>query len=209
MTDVAAPRRRGRPPASDSADTRRTILDNARRLFAERGYLAVTNREVADASGITTAALYHYFASKLDLYVAVHHDIQRRYNRRFVAAVEASETFMGKLEGVLEAAHSMTVEDHTLALFIGSLRRDMRRLPELAGRLGEVVAARDAFFIGIVDVGVATGELRAADRDRMVEFFRVVLIGMTEGLSETPARHRDAIDAVSALLRGELIRPPR
>jgi AcrR family transcriptional regulator len=62
-------RRRGRPPATDSADTKRAILDAARRLFAERGYGAVTNKDVATAAGITTGALYHYVESKLDLYL--------------------------------------------------------------------------------------------------------------------------------------------
>jgi len=210
MLDVApdGTRRRGRPPAADSADTRRTIIDNARRLFAERGYGGVTNRELADASGITTGALYHYVESKLDLYVAVHRDMQRRVYGRFVEAVEASDTFLGQFEGMLEAAHEMNVEDHTLALFVGTVRHDMRRFTEIADRLAHAESARDEFFVGVVDVGVATGEVRPADRERMVEFIRVMLIGLTEGASETSTQHRRAIDAIRALLRGELLLPP-
>ncbi len=209
MGDVVAsgPRRRGRPPATDSADTRRAILDNARRLFAERGYGAVTNRDVADASGITAGALYHYIESKLELYVAVHSDMQQQVYGRFVEAVESSPTFLGQLEGVLEAAHEMNVEDRTLALFVGTVRTDMRRFPEIAERLSRSVDARDEFFVRIVDSGVETGEIDPAERDRMVEFIRIILIGLTEGASETPAQHRCAIDAIRALLHGELVRP--
>lgn len=201
-------RRRGRPPATDSADTWRTILDNARRLFAAGGYGGVTNKELAAASGITTAALYHYVESKLDLYVAVHHDMQRRVYGRFVEAVAASDTFLGQFEGLLEAAHRMNVEDHTLALFVGAVRSDMLRFPEIAERLARADAARDEFFVGIVDTGVATGEVRAEDRERMAEFIRIMLIGLTEGASQNAAQHRCAIDAIRALLRGELLRPP-
>lgn len=201
-------RRRGRPPAADSADTRRTIVDNARRLFAERGYGGVTNRELAEAAGITTGALYHYVESKLDLYVEVHRDMQRRVYGRFVQAVESSESFLGQFEGMLEAAHEMNVEDHTLALFVGTVRNDMRRFPEIAERLASAEAARDEFFVGVVDTGVATGEVRLDDRDRMVEFIRIMLIGLTEGASDTAAQHRCAIDAIRALLRGELLAPP-
>jgi AcrR family transcriptional regulator len=210
MVDVTAAgtRRRGRPPASDSADTRRAIIDNARRLFAERGYGAVTNKALAEASGITTGALYHYVESKLDLYVAVHHDMQRRVYGRFIEAVEASDTFLGKFEGLLEAAHRMNVEDRTLALFVGTVRNDMRRFPEISGRLARADSARDDFFVAVVDAGVATGEVRPEDRERMVEFIRIMLIGLTEGASETSAQHRCAIDAIRALLRGELIGPP-
>ena len=208
MVETAGTRRRGRPPASDSADTRRALVDNARRLFAERGYGGVTNKELAAASGITTGALYHYVESKLDLYVAVHRDMQHRVYGRFVEAVDASDTFLGQFEGILEAAHAMNVEDPSLALFVGTVRNDMRRYPEIADRLARADAARDDFFVSIVDTGVATGEVRQADRERMVEFIRIMLIGLTEGTSQGTAQHRCAIDAIRSLLRGDLLRPP-
>ncbi len=198
-------RRRGRPPATDSADTRQNIFDCARRLFAERGYGAVTNKDVAEAAGITTGALYHYVDSKLDLYVEVHRDMQRRVYGRFIDASASSDTFIGKLDGVLEAAHQLNLEDPTLALFIGTVRTDMRRFPEVAERLERSVAGRDDFFASIVDAGVASGEVRPVDRELVVEFVRILLIGLTEGGSETPERHRRAIDSIRALLRNELI----
>ena len=99
---VAKPR--GRPPATDSAETWLTILACGRQLFAERGYSVVTNKEIAAAAGITTGALYHYVESKLDLYVAVHRDVQGLMYHRFEAAVaQASKTFIGTFEAILEA----------------------------------------------------------------------------------------------------------
>jgi len=154
-TEAVTTKRRGRPPASDSAETRRAIFDSARRLFAERGYGEVTNKEVASTAGITTGALYHYVESKLDLYVEVHTDLQDRVYGRFNEAVSASDTFLGKLEGILEAANAMNEEDYTLALFVGTVRTDMRRFPEIRSRLARSVRRRDRFFVDIVDVGVA------------------------------------------------------
>ena len=57
---------RGRPPGRTAAfdETRGRILDAATRLFAQRGYDATGLRLVADEVGLTSAALYHYFASK-------------------------------------------------------------------------------------------------------------------------------------------------
>ncbi len=204
-TSTTGSRRRGRPPDTDSADTRRAIVDSARRLFAERGYGAVTNREVAAAAGITTGALYHYVESKLDLYVEVHRELQRHVYGSFVEAVRSSDTFLGQLEQVLEAAHRLNEEDPTLALFVGTVRTDMRRFPEVADRLERSVVERDAFFTRIVDAGIASGEVRPRDRQMVAEFIRVMLIGLTEGVSESPEQHRLAIDAIRALLRGELI----
>ena len=61
--DATPPKRRGRPPASRSEDTLEAILDGARRLFSERGYAAVTNKDLAAAAGVTTGALYHFVES--------------------------------------------------------------------------------------------------------------------------------------------------
>ncbi|MGB0111608.1 MAG: TetR/AcrR family transcriptional regulator [Ilumatobacteraceae bacterium] len=198
-------KRRGRPTDRDSTETRRAIIDNARRLFAERGYSAVTNKELAEAAGITTGALYHYVESKLDLYVLVHRDMQRQIYGRFQEAIAQSDTFIGKLEGVLEAAADLDERDPTLTLFIGTVRTDMRRFTEIEERLAMTVSQRDDFFVSIVDVGVATGEICHANRDLVVEFLRVVLVGLTEGVSSTPGQHRVAIDSIRAAVRGELV----
>ncbi len=200
-------RRRGRPPATDSADTRRAILNAARALFAERGYGAVTNKDVASAVGITTGALYHYVESKLDLYAEVDRDMQRTIYERFQDAVSSSDTFLGKLTAVLEASHRMGVEDPTLAAFVGAVRTDTRRHPDIDDRLSRYAEAREQFFVDIVDVGVATGEIDVNDKPVMVEFIRTVLVGLTETVGMSPAQHRRAIDAVTGLLRGTIFHP--
>ena len=122
--------------------------------------------------------------------------MQRRVYGRFVEAVEASATFLGQLDAMLEAAHELNVEDPSLALFVGTVRIDMRRFPEIADRLARSVAERDEFFVSMVDPGVASGEIRPVDRALAVEFLRIVLIGLTEGGSESPERHRLAIDSI-------------
>lgn len=207
--DVAvSARRRGRPPATDSAETRQTIYDVARRLFAERGYGAVTNKDVASAAGITSGALYHYVESKLDLYVQVDVDMQRTIYRRFQDAVDSSDTFIGKFIALLEAAYCLREDDPAVASFVGAVRTDMRRHAEVAERLARYSLARDQFFIDIVDVGVATGEIAPADKPLVVAFVRTVLIGLTETISETSQQHRHAIDGVVKLLRGTLLSAP-
>ncbi len=71
--DVARTKR-AHPPAEDGGETRRTILREAHRLFMELGYRAVSTRQIADACGLTQPALYHHFADKQDLYVAMLRD---------------------------------------------------------------------------------------------------------------------------------------
>lgn len=207
MVATEEPRRRGRPPASDSADTRRTILDCARQLFAARGYGAVTNKDVARAAGITTGALYHYVESKLDLYVAVDLDIQDKIYDRFRAAEASSATFAGKLEAVLDAAHDMAAVDDTMVSFIGAVRTDMRRHTDVAERMSGMVREREQFFLQLVDVGIETGEIAAGDRGLVAEFIRTILLGLTDGSSPSIRHQRRAIDGIKAVIRGELIHP--
>ena len=66
-------RKLGRPRDVDSSDTRQTLLEVARRIFARDGYGATTNRSIADEAGITTGAIYHYFPSKAELYLSLIH----------------------------------------------------------------------------------------------------------------------------------------
>ena len=51
-------------------DRMEQMLDTAHRLFAERGYAAVTMDEIAAAVGITKPLIYNYFGNKEQLYIA-------------------------------------------------------------------------------------------------------------------------------------------
>jgi AcrR family transcriptional regulator len=210
MTETAPPtgKRLGRPPSSDSADTRRRILDIARTSFAAGGFDSTTNRDLATEVGLTAGALYHYFGSKLDLYVAVHDDLQERVYGRFNEAADGASGFLGKFEAVLDVAHTMNREDPTLAAFLGVVRTDMRRHSDIRERLGVHAARRDEFFVRLVDAGVATGEITRHHRALVNEFVTMVLIGLTDGVSDDPQRHERAVTAIKLVLRGELITPP-
>lgn len=48
--------------------TETTILNTALALMKERGFEAVTVRDICQAAGITTGAFYHHFASKEELF---------------------------------------------------------------------------------------------------------------------------------------------
>lgn len=51
--------------------TRASLLDAARRMFAQKGYAAASTPEIVAASGVTRGALYHHFADKEALFRAV------------------------------------------------------------------------------------------------------------------------------------------
>lgn len=56
----------------DASDTKTALLDQAERLFAERGVWAVTNREITEAAGQkNVSALNYHFGSRSGLLAAV------------------------------------------------------------------------------------------------------------------------------------------
>lgn len=62
---------RTRTNGTATSTTASRILDIAERLFAERGYAAVSVREIAGSVGVNQASLYNHFPSKQALYEAV------------------------------------------------------------------------------------------------------------------------------------------
>ncbi|MCM3630251.1 TetR/AcrR family transcriptional regulator [Paenibacillus glycanilyticus] len=61
--------RRKKQPLDE--ETRSLIIKTAHDLFMEHGYRSVTTRQIAEASGLTQPAMYHYFADKEALYTEV------------------------------------------------------------------------------------------------------------------------------------------
>ncbi|PPS88612.1 TetR/AcrR family transcriptional regulator [Streptomyces sp. MH60] len=63
-------RRRGRPPGTESGDTRDRILVTAREEFSERGYEKTSVRGIAKAAGVDPALVHHYFGTKEQVFEA-------------------------------------------------------------------------------------------------------------------------------------------
>lgn len=72
-------------PGDDPGSTRTRILDVALDLFVEKGFDATSLREIAEALGLTKAAIYYHFASKDDILMALHmrlHEVGKDALRR-------------------------------------------------------------------------------------------------------------------------------
>lgn len=61
-------KRPGRP--TGQTDTRRRILESARKLFARKGINGVTIRDIAAAANVDPALVHHYFGTKRQLFAA-------------------------------------------------------------------------------------------------------------------------------------------
>jgi AcrR family transcriptional regulator len=202
------PARLGRPPASSSVDTLTRILEVARQSFAELGFEITTNRHLAKKAGVTSGALYHYFDSKIEIYTAVYEQVTDTVFSRFDIAIQDEDTFIGRFEAVLEAAHQLDVEDPSLARFLGAVRIDVGRHDEIRPALAGIAPRSRKFWQRLADDGVGTGEIQQADREMLLAFMQIVLIGLTDGVSGDSRVHRRAVDSIRAVLEGRLLSPP-
>jgi AcrR family transcriptional regulator len=60
-------------------------------MWGERGYAAASTPEIAEAAGVTRGAMYHQYANKTELFVAVLEAIETEVIQRLTADVIAAE----------------------------------------------------------------------------------------------------------------------
>jgi AcrR family transcriptional regulator len=81
---------KGRTQEQRSAATRRALISAARRLWAARSYAEVGTPEIVAAAGVTRGAMYHQFADKAALFVAVVEAVEQDVVARLAQAVAAA-----------------------------------------------------------------------------------------------------------------------
>lgn len=60
-----------------SKNTRKKILESAKKYFAQFGFQATSLTKISDDVGIKKASLYHFFESKESIYLALIADLQK------------------------------------------------------------------------------------------------------------------------------------
>lgn len=75
--------------AAQGEVTQKILRDQARKLFAQKGYSGANTSELVERARVTKGALYHHFANKRDLYLAVVEDMELELVERIEAAGSA------------------------------------------------------------------------------------------------------------------------
>ena len=140
-----------RKPTIHEEETRNTILRTAQQLFMEHGFRAVSTRQIADGCGLTQPALYHYFADKQDLYVAVMKESLSETQAALERIVRRNESIQERLKRVAHYLLSQTERDH--AMMIHDIRQELsvesRTILNEAFQAGIIAPIRVLFDEGI------------------------------------------------------------
>jgi len=140
--------------------TRAAIADAALRLFAERGFDAVTVAEIAAAADVSTATVFNYFATKEDLlysrYEAFEEELLAAIRKRPVgqSVLDAFGTF------ILDRARRGAARD--LGARIAVTARIISNSPVLLARERQIVARYADALAELIaeETGAAPDDLR-------------------------------------------------
>ena len=148
------------PEARPPGGRREELLAIAARLFAERGFKNTTVRDIADAAGILSGSLYHHFDSKESMVDELLDTFQTELWKKYDAIEASDRTPKAKLEAIVRASFEAIGEHRNeVAIF----QNDALYLATFE-RFGYLIERNRKFrtlWTGLLEAGVATGELRA------------------------------------------------
>jgi AcrR family transcriptional regulator len=178
--------------ASRSASTRAKLIRAARKLFASKGYASVGTEQIVRRAGVTRGALYHQFAGKEDLFLAVYEQVEQELTQRVAGTLgEVTSPFAAMRAGVrafLEACR--TPEVQRIVLIDGPAVLGWERWREVAERNG----------LGLIEAVVGAA-IEAGEIDRLApELLAHLLMGALDEAALLVVRDPAATDAVAATL---------
>ncbi len=159
--------------ASTPEPTRREeLLAIAARLFAERGFKNTTVRDIADAAGILSGSLYHHFDSKESMVDELLDTFQTELWKKYDAITDSDLTAKEKLEAVVRASFDAIDHHHSEVAIFQSDAAYLTTFERFA-YLDQRNLKFRALWLGLLEAGVASGELRAdLDIDLVYRFLR-------------------------------------
>lgn len=143
---------------SPGSETRDTILLEARRLFAERGYAGATIGEIARRAGIAEGTIYRHFDSKKELFIACLEPAVDKVYNQLLAEIYGGDDLHSVVRAGLDAR--LRVIQENLDTF-SIMFTEAPRHPELAEMLLErFVLARAEITASALQQFLSMGEVK-------------------------------------------------
>jgi AcrR family transcriptional regulator len=161
-----------------SPESRTRLLDAAERLFHERGYSAVSMADIAEATGIRKASLYHHVpGGKEELFVEVSVRTFERHKEGMSKALAQAEA---EFKAQLQAASRWMIDHAPLGL-LAMLQNDMPELTEehATGLSGQLMISLWQPLTQVFEAAKERGEIRMVDADTFVGAFISMMDGLT------------------------------
>jgi len=184
--------RTGRRPGESS--TRESILEAARRQFAERGYVGATMRSIAKEAGVDAALVVHFFGTKANLLSEAVEwpfdpDVEmpkllaggkRHVGERIVALVVRTWDQEGARDPILTLVRAATIEPKAAEMLGDFLRKRlfaplMERLDSDQPELRTTLAASQLVGLGLARHVLRVEPLASAKPAAVVDWYAPTL----------------------------------
>ncbi|GAB2665172.1 TetR/AcrR family transcriptional regulator [Prescottella soli] len=144
----------------DPQERRRQILDRSGEIFATKGISATTVREIADACGVYSGTLYHYFPSKDAIVTEIIRVYVDELYERCTEVIDRQLPPIERLEALVLVAID-AAENHRHATAIWQVETDYMRDKMLEASLGDKGDFAAGLWMQCLTEAQADGELRS------------------------------------------------
>jgi AcrR family transcriptional regulator len=103
---------------SNTRDTKERILLVAVQLFAKRGYVAVSVRDIAQLVGIKASSLYYHYESKDEIFTDILNKIESVYND-YYTRLDEKISQAGSLKEMIECMFSELRDIYHMFIYYG------------------------------------------------------------------------------------------
>jgi len=152
-------RQRGRPEGRSGDQSRAKLIVNAAHLFARHGYQYVKLSDVAEASGMTAAAVYNHFESKDALFNTAVVDVYERIAKAFHKAADFNGDWRSRVDAILGSASAIYRTDGFFQGIGNAAHTQLLRNPETFHPILEAKLSVAKIFQHILGDAVVAGEL--------------------------------------------------
>lgn len=147
-------------------DRKTEIINISAKLFKEKGYSAVTMRDIAHAMDIKAASLYNHIKSKQEILVLIIIEIAEEFTNTMNDVVHSNESAVKKIERIIQLHIDITLRDSNA---LACLNNDWMHLTD--SDLEYFIKMRNDYednFRIIVKKGIQDGEIQNHNQDVII-----------------------------------------
>jgi TetR/AcrR family transcriptional regulator, cholesterol catabolism regulator len=147
-------------------DRKKEIINIAAKLFKEKGYSAVTMRDIAQALDIKAASLYNHIKSKQEILVLIIIEIAEEFTDVMNEVVSSEDSAIKKIKRIIELHIDITLRDSNA---LACLNNDWMHLTD--SDLEYFIKMRNDYednFRVIMKKGIEEGEIKNYNLDVII-----------------------------------------